>query len=77
MWNSATESPVKEEKIEIKRGKLKWPEDKMKFVKKWEQRYFVFCEVIKGSSRWLKLLYYKNKVAYTRSELPMGMFSFT
>ena len=67
-------SIIKEEKIEIKEGLLKIPGDRLfDPLKSWKQRYFVFCQIRRGGSNWLRLFYYKNSSFYKEGRMPKGL----
>ena len=63
---------VKEEKIEVKRGLLNFHRERV--LKPWKKRYFVFCQIRRGDSNWLKLFYYKNSSCYKEEQMPTGMY---
>ena len=66
-------SSIKEEKIDIKKGTLDMPGEKwIDNFKSWK-RYFVFSQIRRGDSIWLKLFYYKNSTCYKEGKMPKGM----
>ena len=66
---------IKEEKIEIKQGLLKMHGDRLfDTLKSWKQRYFVFCQIRRGDSGWLRLFYYKNSSFYKEGRMPKGLY---
>ena len=68
---------IKEEKIEVKQGMLKIAsEDRSIFtLKRWKERYFVFCQIRKGDNYWLKLFYFKSHSSYKEGNMPIGMYN--
>ena len=69
------DSPLKEEKIEIKKGLLeKSSGEEKRLFKSWKGRYFVFCQIRRGDTIWLKLYYYRSFSSYKEGSLPKGMF---
>ena len=67
-------SSIKEEKIDIKQGPLDMPGEKwLKNLKPWKKCYFVFSQIRRGDSSWLKLFYYKNRTWYKEGKMPKGM----
>jgi len=70
-------SSIKEEKIDIKKGTLDMPGEKwIDNFKSWK-RYFVFSQIRRGDSTWLKLFYYKNSTCYKEGKMPKDFIDIT